>query len=259
MRMRPFGFKLLPLCLCAAFALAGCGEPRAMLLPLQYPDGTPVRSVAGEPVMAGYQTYGSTLHPNATALYEKPRPPTCTSCARVSAVVTEPSTLRQITGVLGTSAMSAGAVMTGIGMMEYGDAASEGKLGTNVIQNVDVGASKPHHPQPKPPLPPPHHWDGHKWDAPKWDGQKPQWPHAGQPTSWQQHAGQSSHQLATQYQSSRQQSSGTALSQSWSQAYANATSRGGSSSNVNIQTHDRDRQRDQSWLHDLGQTTGGWW
>lgn len=57
--------------------LAGCGEPRAVMLPLQYPDGSSVKTTKGEPVMAGYQTYGSSTHANATALYESARPPTC--------------------------------------------------------------------------------------------------------------------------------------------------------------------------------------
>lgn len=116
-------------------ALSGCSEPRAVMLPLEYPDGTPVTTTNGEPAMAGYQTYGSSTHARATALYEQARPPSCATCARVGAVVTEPSVLRQATGVLGTAAIGTGAVMTGIGVMDYGAAARENKLGTNISQN----------------------------------------------------------------------------------------------------------------------------
>ena len=118
--------------------LAGCGEPRAVMLPLEYPDGSPVRTTQGEPVMAGYQTYGTAMHANATALYESAKPPTCATCARVGAVVSEPSTLRQVTGVVGTAAVSSGTVMMGLGAMDYGQAAIDGKLGTNVSQNTSV-------------------------------------------------------------------------------------------------------------------------
>ncbi len=121
--------------------LAGCGEPRAVMLPLQYPDGSAVTNMKGEPVMAGYQTYGSAMHANATALYESARSPSCATCARVGAVVSEPSNLRQITGVLGTGAVGAGTVMGGIGAMDYGTAAREGKLGTNVTQSSSATQS----------------------------------------------------------------------------------------------------------------------
>ena len=113
--------------------LVGCGDPRAVLLPLQYPDGSPVTTKKGEPVMAGYQTFGTAMHANTTALYERAAPPTCATCAKIGAVVSEPSTLRQTTGVLGTAAFGTGAVMTGIGVMDYGEAAGDGKLGTNVV------------------------------------------------------------------------------------------------------------------------------
>jgi len=71
--------------------LAGCaqGEPRAVMLPLEYPDGTPVTTRSGQSLMAGYQTYGSITHSNATALYEQARPASCSTCARIGAVVTE--------------------------------------------------------------------------------------------------------------------------------------------------------------------------
>lgn len=120
--------------------LAGCGDPRAVALPLEYPDGTPVRTVQGEPVMAGYQTYGSATHANATAIYEMAKPASCLTCAQVGAVVSEPSTLRQATGVLGTASIGAGAVMTGIGVMDYGAAARGGKLRdeTNINQNTST-------------------------------------------------------------------------------------------------------------------------
>ena len=115
--------------------LAACGEPRAVMLPLQYPDGSPVRTVGGEPVMAGYQTYGSAMHSNATALYDRAAPATCATCAHLGAVVSEPSVLRQATGVLGASTLGAGAVMGGLGAMNYGTAAMEGRVGTNVTTN----------------------------------------------------------------------------------------------------------------------------
>jgi len=118
--------------------LAGCGDSRAVLLPLQYPDGTPVQTEAGDAVMAGYQTYGSPVHANATALYENAAPTSCVTCARVVGVVSEPSVLRQATGLLGASTVGAGAVMGGLGVMNYGNAAEEGKLGTNVTQGVNV-------------------------------------------------------------------------------------------------------------------------
>jgi hypothetical protein len=120
--------------------LSGCaqGEPRAVMLPLEYPDGTPVTTRSGQSLMAGYQTYGSITHSNATALYEQARPATCTTCARVGAVVTEPSTLRQATGLLGTTTSGAGAVMTGVGVMDYGIAAGEGKLRDNYTDNSNV-------------------------------------------------------------------------------------------------------------------------
>jgi hypothetical protein len=118
--------------------LVGCDEPRAVLLPLQYPDGTPVQTMAGDPVMAGYQTYGSPVHANATALYETAASTACVTCARLGAVVSEPSVLRQATGFLGASTVGAGAVMAGVGAMNYGNAAEDGKLGTNVTQNVSA-------------------------------------------------------------------------------------------------------------------------
>lgn len=119
-------------------ALTGCaGPPRAVMLPLQYPDGTYVKTTSGETAMAGYQTDGSSTHARAIALYEQARPPSCATCARVGAVVTEPSVLRQATGVLGTATIGAGAVMTGVGVMDYGIAAKEGKLDTNVSQNSE--------------------------------------------------------------------------------------------------------------------------
>ncbi len=128
-----------------ASALVACGEPRAVMLPLQYPDGTMVTTAKGEPVMAGYQTYGSSMHANATALYENAKPPTCVTCAKLSAVVTEPSVLRQVTGVLGTTTIGAGAVMTGVGVMDYGIAAGEGKLGSNITQNSTVSQQSSRH------------------------------------------------------------------------------------------------------------------
>ena len=67
--------------------------------------------------MAGYQTYGSAIHANATALYASPKPATCTTCSQIGAVVSEPSVLRQATGVLEASTLGAGAVMTGVGIM----------------------------------------------------------------------------------------------------------------------------------------------
>jgi hypothetical protein len=115
--------------------LAACGEPRAVMLPLQYPDGSAVVSHGGEPIMAGYQTYGTAMHGNATALYDRAAPATCTTCTHVGMVVSEPSNFRQVTGLLGVSTVGAGAVMGGLGMMTYGNAAEEGKLGTNVSQN----------------------------------------------------------------------------------------------------------------------------
>ncbi|MDD4617031.1 MAG: hypothetical protein PHW76_07985 [Alphaproteobacteria bacterium] len=126
-------------------SLAACGDPRAVVLPLTYPDGSLVTTAKGEPVLAGFQTYGSSTHSNATALYDRARPPTCATCARLGAVVSEPSTIRQATNVLGATTMGAGAVMTGVGMMDYGIAAGEGKLGTNYYnseisgENVEVG------------------------------------------------------------------------------------------------------------------------
>jgi hypothetical protein len=108
------------------------------MLPLEYPDGSPVTTMRGEPVMAGYQTYGTAMHANATALYDRAAPANCIRCARIGAVVSEPSNLRQLTGVLGTATVGAGAVMTGLGVMNYGNAAEEGKLGTNIAQNSTV-------------------------------------------------------------------------------------------------------------------------
>ncbi len=116
-------------------ALASCGEPRAVMLPLQYPNGASVTTTTGEPLMAGFQTYGSPMHANATALYEQAKAPSCATCARIGAVVSEPSNVRQITGVVGTAAIGSGAVMTGIGVMEYGHAAADGKLKDNITQN----------------------------------------------------------------------------------------------------------------------------
>jgi hypothetical protein len=122
--------------------LAGCAsEPRAVLLPLQYPDGTPVQTTDGDAVMAGYQTYGSNLHANATALYESAQPTSCMTCAHVTAIVSEPSVLRQATGILGASTVGAGAVMSGVGTMNYGSAALDGKLQDNVVQNVEQRSS----------------------------------------------------------------------------------------------------------------------
>lgn len=120
----------------ALASLTSCGEPRAVMLPLQYPNGASVTTTTGEPLMAGYQTYGSPMHANATALYEQAKPPTCATCARLGAVVSEPSNVRQITGVVGTAAIGSGAVMTGIGVMKYGNAAEEGKLQDNVTQKT---------------------------------------------------------------------------------------------------------------------------
>ncbi len=121
--------------------LAGCGEPRAVMLPLEYPDGSAVTNMRGEPVMAGFQTYGSAMHANATAIYESARSPKCATCARVGAVVSEPSTFRQATGFIGTGAVGAGTVMGGIGAMDYGDAAHDGKLRSNVSTNVSNDSS----------------------------------------------------------------------------------------------------------------------
>ena len=90
--------------------------------------------------MAGYQTYGSSVHGNVTALYESAKPPGCATCARVGTVVSEPSILRQATGILGASTMGAGAVMAGVGAMDYGEAAADGKLGNNITQNTSVAA-----------------------------------------------------------------------------------------------------------------------
>ncbi len=120
--------------------LVGCSEPRAVVLPLQYPNGAPVRATTGEPLMAGFHTYGSPMHANATAIYEQAKTPSCATCARVGAVVTEPSAVRQITGVVGTAAIGSGAVMTGIGVMEYGHAAGRGKLQDNVSQTTSSSA-----------------------------------------------------------------------------------------------------------------------
>jgi hypothetical protein len=125
--------------------LAGCGDSRAVLLPLQYPDGTPVQTEAGDAVMAGYQTYGSPVHANATALYENAAPTSCVTCARVVGIVSEPSVLRQATGLLGASTVGAGAVMGGLGVMNYGNAAEEGKLGTNVTQEVTQSGRQDEH------------------------------------------------------------------------------------------------------------------
>ncbi|MDR3424667.1 MAG: hypothetical protein P4M13_06260 [Alphaproteobacteria bacterium] len=119
--------------------LAACGDQRAVLLPLQYPDGSQVTTSYGDPVMAGYQTYGSATHANATALYEQARPATCATCAKLGAVVTEPSDLRQITGFVGASTVGAGAIMVGAGTMDYGDAAERGKLADNM--NVNNGSA----------------------------------------------------------------------------------------------------------------------
>jgi hypothetical protein len=115
--------------------LTSCGEPRAVMLPLHYPDGSQVTTVRGEPIMAGYQTYGSSIHANTTALYEKAKPPTCVSCARVGAVVSEPSIVRQTTGFIGSASVGTGAVMTGIGAMRYGEAAQSGELADNTYIN----------------------------------------------------------------------------------------------------------------------------
>ncbi len=124
-------------------SLAGCaGDPRAVALPLTYPDGSPVTTAKGEAVLAGYQTHGSATHSNATAIYERARPPTCATCAKVGAVVSEPSTLRQATGVLGSATMGTGAILSGIGAMEYGFAAEEGKLGTNVYNYNEENGEK---------------------------------------------------------------------------------------------------------------------
>ena len=128
--------RILPATI-AILGLAACaGEPRAVLLPLQYPDGTPVQTMAGDAVMAGYQTYGSPMHANATALYANAAPTTCLTCAKVVGIVSEPSDLRQATGLLGASTVGAGAVMGGLGAMNYGNAALDGKLGTNVNQTT---------------------------------------------------------------------------------------------------------------------------
>jgi hypothetical protein len=128
MVLRVFGVAVL------ATLLAGCGEPRAVLLPLQYPDGTPVTTKGGEPLMAGYQTYGSSVHANTTALYQTAKPPTCATCAKVGMVVTEPSVLRQATGVLGAATFGAGAVMAGVGIMDNGVSST-----TNVNQTASEG------------------------------------------------------------------------------------------------------------------------
>lgn len=125
--------------------MAGCGEPRAVMLPLQYPNGTAVKTVNGEPVMAGFQTYGSAMHPNATALYEQAKPATCADCAHLGAVVSEPSVFRQTTGIIGATAVGTGSIMTGIGVLDYGHAAEDGKLGTTVTQNTNVQESEPSH------------------------------------------------------------------------------------------------------------------
>jgi hypothetical protein len=109
-----------------------------VLLPLEYPDGTAVKTAAGDPVMAGYQTYGSNIHANATALYASAAPTSCLTCAHVVGVVSEPSVLRQATGLLGASTVGAGAVMGGYGVMNYGNAAADGKLGTNVVQSSNT-------------------------------------------------------------------------------------------------------------------------
>ena len=119
--------------LAIATMLSGCGEPRAVMLPLQYPDGTLVTTRGGEPLMAGYQTYGSAVHANTTALYESAKPPTCATCAKVGTVVTEPSVLRQATGVFETATIGAGAVMTGVGIMDNGAGSTDISQNTTVI------------------------------------------------------------------------------------------------------------------------------
>jgi hypothetical protein len=145
---------VLTMALTMVCALAACGEPRAVMLPLEYPDGSAVQTASGVPVMAGYQTYGTAFHANATALYVRAAPVNCIACAHVGTVVTEPSIVRQTTGVLGASTVGAGAVMGGLGAMNYGNAALDGKLGTNVTNTSSNSSSssaqddRGHYPQP---------------------------------------------------------------------------------------------------------------
>jgi hypothetical protein len=90
--------------------------------------------------MAGYQTYGTAMHANATALYDQAKPASCVTCAKVGAVISEPSNFRQATGLLSSATVGAGAVMTGVGVMDYGTAARDGKL-QNITNNSNYASN----------------------------------------------------------------------------------------------------------------------